>query len=82
MSHTNISGRGVDIISTRFYAQTVKNYGKDLHRESTWFVGACFDHTPPLLDKFVGCLLGLAVGDSLGSPLEGSDLLMYYLAVF
>ena len=27
--------------------------------------------TPPRLDQFLGCLLGQAVGDSLGAPLEG-----------
>jgi hypothetical protein len=49
----------------------VRKYSQEAHSESTWLVGHSSESAPPLSDRFVGCLLGLAVGDSLGSPLEG-----------
>lgn len=33
---------------------------------------------PPTLDRFRGCLLGLAVGDALGAPFEGLDAGILY----
>jgi poly(ADP-ribose) glycohydrolase ARH3 len=36
--------------------------------------------TPTLLDRFRGCLLGLAVGDALGAPFEGIDAYGIYSA--
>ena len=50
---------------------TVRKYSREAHADSTWLVGHSSGTAPPLADRFVGCLLGLAVGDSLGSPLEG-----------
>ena len=50
---------------------TMRQYRKEAHAELTWLVGDSSGPAPPLLDRFTGCLLGLAVGDSLGSPVEG-----------
>ena len=50
---------------------TVRKYSEDAHSASTWLVGHSSGTAPPLAERFVGCLLGLAVGHSLGSPLEG-----------
>jgi poly(ADP-ribose) glycohydrolase ARH3 len=37
-------------------------------------------HAPTLIDRFRGCLLGLAVGDALGAPFEGIDAYGIYHA--
>lgn len=50
---------------------TMRKYTKNAHAETTWLVGESSGPAPSLQDRCAGCLLGLAVGDSLGSPVEG-----------
>ena len=50
---------------------TVRKYEKAAHSESTWLFGNSSGPESSLLGRFTGCLLGLAVGDSLGSSVEG-----------
>ena len=49
----------------------MRKYAKETHSESTWLVGESSGPAPELQVRFVGSLLGLAIGDSLGSPVEG-----------
>ena len=50
---------------------TAAPYSEAKHARLTWHLGWYVEPEVPLLDRFVGCMLGLATGDALGAPFEG-----------
>eukprot|EP00961_Rhodomonas_salina_P228736 3091624-Rhodomonas_salina.1 len=50
---------------------TVANYEASKHALLSWFIGYSMEASVPLANKFLGCVLGLAVGDALGCGFEG-----------
>lgn len=62
---------GQDLNGQRWPGLTMRTHSKGTHSETTWLVGESSGAAPALQDRFVGCLLALAVGDSLASPVEG-----------